>query len=628
MKLLDYRITLPSAVTPFRLIPFGCFAPDTEILTREGWKSRPSLVEGGEVMTLNTRTGKGEWQPIVTLIDHAAGVYPTLYHSPSHEFAITPDHGVWYQWAGKTAWHRRLAHQLPRSSSPSLKLPVAIRYEGKGVALSDEWLQLLGWFIAEGAFSWDRRGKTPRLDARLSQNEEGAAALLVVLERVGAKFHVTRSDRRGRQHRISGVGVVKPRGVELSITLKGDWPHRVWELIPNKLVPMWLLDCTTAQFEAFFDAIVCGDGQWHDRGRRGMLFQKDKTRLDLVQALCAIHGYKSKLSVCRQHPLLYRLTFRKVGVASLHRPLQRVAHDGPVWCLTVRNESVVVRRNGRPVILSNCLHADNEGHRKALWEQCRRDLLQPQTYGIGAGDYRDLLRTTARNYLQGYTADKGTMKTLDDLVDHSTQDFAQTYFAGLGDRMIGLGKGNHLYEYQDGTNDVQQLCKLLHTTYLDNPAFIRLTIRAAGKTVGVLRVLLHHGNWSGGSSRIGGSVNAAENKSIGFDADIYIFSHDHRKWAMHIPKLTIPSRGELQVVERPRCFIRTGCFVAGYDAKCGPGNYVQEKLMHPSDLGYVTLTVRFYQEYDKHRYARAVNKGQRDGGGRPGNMKYKFTVTF
>ncbi len=281
-----------------------------------------------------------------------------------------------------------------------------------------------------------------------------------------------------------------------------------------------------------------------------------------------------------------------------------------------------------------CLHADDPGHRRALWEQCKAELLKPHTYGIGAGDYRDLLRTTAMRYLQGYRADKISLKNLDDLVHESTIDFYHDYFKGLEAKILGLGKGNHLFEYTDGTNDNQQLCQLLHVPYLDNPSFIRLIVKTPdGKTRGVLRILMHHGNWSGGSSRPGGSVNAAEMKAAGFDFDIYIFSHDHRKWAMHIPALTIPRTGELEVIERPRCFIRTGCFVAGYDKKCGDGNYVQDKLMHPSDLGYVTLTVKFYQEYDAKAYERRRVRGQVtdeppskiSGTGRD---KYKFSVTF
>jgi len=278
-----------------------------------------------------------------------------------------------------------------------------------------------------------------------------------------------------------------------------------------------------------------------------------------------------------------------------------------------------------------CLHADDEGHRKGLWDQCRAELLKPHTYGIGAGDYRDLLRTTAMRYLQAYRQDKITLKNMDAIVKESTIDFYHDYFKGLEAKIIGLGKGNHLYEYSDGTNDNQQLCGLLNVPYLDNPSFIRLVVRSPqDRTLAILRILMHHGNWSGGSSRPGGSVNAAEMKAAGFDFDIYIFSHDHRKWAMHIPTLTITRKGALEVIERPRCFIRTGCFVAGYDKKCGDGNYVQDKLMHPSDLGFVTLTVQFYREYDSAAYQRKIlrHPDRRGQGGTTGRSKYKFSVTF
>lgn len=591
-----------------------------------------------------------------------------------------------------------------------------------------------------------------------------------------------------------------------------------------------------------------------------------------------------------------------------------------------------------------CLHADDPGHRKALWDQCKAELLKPNTYGIGAGDYRDLLRTTAMNYLAGYRADKISRQNLDALVRESTIDFYHEYFKGLESKIIGLCKGNHLFEYcledsvealtpsgwkvntdlslgenilafdpitntiswqplqaihrfehdgpavstavgvctyghkwwgrtniqnaphqmvctegqllkcfhvpitgtpqkvvqeseldwfvqlmgwimtdgtlvkcrtkpslnnrvrvfqkpgaktemirdmfarsgyrvcyhiradgigvfefggalsdrarsvfdegkrfsykwlatltprqvrllydtcilgdgcmndiaqkdrarleplmaaliwsglparlnvrkvgpsllcpkgpidmwfltlkerhetwlqakplahhhgimwcptvasgywvarkrgkvfvtgnSDGTNDNQQLCQLLNVPYLTNPSFIRLVIKTpTGKTRHILRLLIHHGHWGGGSSRPGGSLNAMEMKSAGFDCDIYVFSHDHRKLAMHIPTLTISRTGRLEVIERPRCFIRTGCFVAGYDEKCGDGNYVQDKLMHPSDLGYVILTVKCYREYDAKAYERNKRRhpGEHELGGRSGRDKYRFKVEF
>lgn len=310
------------------------------------------------------------------------------------------------------------------------------------------------------------------------------------------------------------------------------------------------------------------------------------------------------------------------------------ADGGDAMKLIERTITIPTRGGEFRLIPFGCLHADSEGHRKGLWDQCREELLKPNTYGIGAGDYRDLLRTTAMRYLRGYNADRTSMKSVDDLVRESTIDFYHEYFKGLEAKIIGLGKGNHLYEYQEGDNDTQQLCRLLNVPYLDNPSFIRLVVKTPdGRTVNTLRILLHHGNWSGGSSRPGGSVNAAEMKAAGFDFDIYIFSHDHRKWAMHIPTLTIPKRGELEVVERPRCFIRTGCFVAGYDKKCGDGNYVQDKLMHPSDLGYVTLTVKFYREYDAVKYKREqsrqpTRKARELRGAGVGRDKYKFKVEF
>ena len=302
--------------------------------------------------------------------------------------------------------------------------------------------------------------------------------------------------------------------------------------------------------------------------------------------------------------------------------------------MKVLDTAVVLDNPNSPLTLIpfGCVHRDDPGFREALWRQCVDEIAQtPNCYAIGLGDYANFLRTTARTYLKAYVADDNSFRELDSMVKGEAIRFYETYLKRIKDKLLGLAEGNHYHEFQNQTTDTQLLCDLAQVPYLDKPCFMRLTVkyRQEGKepkTLKTFKVLIHHGDWSGGNSRIGGDVNAAEMKALGFDFDIYLFSHTHRLWGMHIPSLTIPTTGELKVVERPRVFIRSGAFMAGYDEKCQK-SYAHKKLLHPTELGYCRLGIQFYREYDPARHERyKASMGGRVSG--TGNYKYKFTVKY
>lgn len=283
------------------------------------------------------------------------------------------------------------------------------------------------------------------------------------------------------------------------------------------------------------------------------------------------------------------------------------------------------------IIPFGCVHRDDPGFREPLWRQCVDEIASTNNcYGIGLGDYANFLRTTARTYLKAYVADDNSFRELDSMVKGEAIKFHQTYLKRIQDKLFGLAEGNHYHEFQNQCTDTQFLCDLAQVPYLDKPCFMRLTVKAKigseVRTLKVFKVLIHHGDWSGGNNRVGGDVTAAENKALGFDFDIYIFSHTHRLWGMHIPSLTIPITGELKVVERPRVFIRSGCFMTGYDEKCQK-SYAHKKLLPPTELGYCRLGIQFYREYEKERRERGKKNGSPDPCG-AGLWKYKFSVKY
>lgn len=275
-----------------------------------------------------------------------------------------------------------------------------------------------------------------------------------------------------------------------------------------------------------------------------------------------------------------------------------------------------------------CVHADDPGFRSHLFRQClERIRTEPNTYGIGMGDYQNFLRGTARKFLKSYSADENSFDDLEPMIRNRADQFYKDWLRPIQKKLIGLAEGNHYYQFKNNTTDTQHLCEKADCHYLDKPAFLRLKIVYKGKWVRVFKILIHHGDWSGGYSRIGGDFNAMENKGLlGFGGfDIFLFGHTHRKGGFKVPVMDLSDRGELRLIERPKLFVRTGCFMAGYDPKC-LGTYAQKKLLAPTDLGWVEIGIKFYREYDKAKTARYKLTHPHHRGGQTTNFKYEFEL--
>lgn len=239
-----------------------------------------------------------------------------------------------------------------------------------------------------------------------------------------------------------------------------------------------------------------------------------------------------------------------------------------------------------------CPHVDNPGHSESHWHAFLHDWATTRHgYGIGMGDYHDWLRTHARMFLARYEDDDHSFKELDKYRHQEMAKFARN-FEKVSDRLIGIHVGNHHHAYQDGTNDSQELARLLDSTYLEHTAITRLNFKIPDRPCfKTLTMLSLHGEGVGGGSTAGGDINAMINKGTAWDVDIVILAHNHQKNAAQTVHLGVPTRGSLKLVERPRLFVRSGCFVKGFVKDCY--TYAEQKLMKPTAIGHVKIDIQF-----------------------------------
>ena len=254
---------------------------------------------------------------------------------------------------------------------------------------------------------------------------------------------------------------------------------------------------------------------------------------------------------------------------------------------------IVVPTECTPVRLLpfSCVHLDNPGHSASHWAAFKRDVQEsPHTVVLGLGDYYDWLRTHARKFLERYEDDDTSFDRLHDWRKQKAAEFANE-LRPFRDKIALLSKGNHVHQFPEGTNDVQEMCRLLKVPYGGHGGFLRLSICTPQRGAHVvLNILYHHGEKIGGGSTIGGDINAMAKKAQGWEFDVFIVAHNHQKHGTHKPVLMVPKKGKMELVERPKAFIRAGCHMRGYVRGCV--TYAEAAgLMEPTALGHVVLTV-------------------------------------
>jgi len=246
-----------------------------------------------------------------------------------------------------------------------------------------------------------------------------------------------------------------------------------------------------------------------------------------------------------------------------------------------------------------CIHWP-VGEKDLLREWVRAVAEAENGFTILMGDALDCARTHFRKHVRSYNDDENSQEALDEWHRRDVEALAKE-LEPIKKKIIGAISGNHFWQFQDGTTSDQYLCRLLGIRYLGPYAAIRLDFRDKGGKGGAkhhMTVIAHHNGGSQGGRTTGGDVNGVLRMEHAFDADIYLLSHTHRRHAHKETVLTLNMRGEPNLRERTKVFVRTGAFLKGFksdeptvNAPHFPG-YAESRAYRPTDLGWVTIHIK------------------------------------
>ena len=353
-----------------------CFDDQTEILTEfNGWQLFKDLTPTDRVGTLNPDTHQFEWQTPTAYTDELYKGDMYHYVARSFDLMVTPNHRMYVrrylpmlnrlcpdQLEYPTKSHKtvdinwqfieaqnlsnvyRQEWQMTRCTTGWIGTPmdfveIPIRQAKKyasspikhfGKLRIEDASELIGWYATEGSMCKKHKQFTITQSQRV--NPLYHAQIIDLLTRIGF------TDIQGRGKDLKDITACS---VELC-----DWLSEQCGVGSyNKKIPSWLKACNTDVLRILFDTMIAGDG-WDNN--RGFGYRSvSKQLLNDVSEIAIKLGY----AVTQYGECLSITDTQKYP--TINRGPEIVPYLGRIFCVTVPNGIILVRRNGRTIFSGN-----------------------------------------------------------------------------------------------------------------------------------------------------------------------------------------------------------------------------------------------------------------------------------
>lgn len=339
-----------------------CVDEATEILTAAGWRRFDQVAAGDEVLTLDHETGMSEWQPVLSMhvfpaVERELVRIRTRDHSSlstgTHRWPVVSQRRVW----ADGAWRGRETSRVWRTSDTLSAGDNLVRAAASADApvdpkWSDDFVELVAWAYTEGHI----RGCTGiTLTQSETANPQHVARIDAVLRRLFGAPATSLRESGACWKRTSDSGNAR-------FILTAAASAAVHDVAPNRVPDLlWLRELTPAQLRMFVDVSVLADGWTQPNGGRHF-GQKSRERAESLQFAATLAGIASTFVVRQLSGEPHYVVNLHLGdatdpvraaQASASSTIERVAHDGIVWCPRTANMTWLARRDGTVYFTGN-----------------------------------------------------------------------------------------------------------------------------------------------------------------------------------------------------------------------------------------------------------------------------------
>ena len=354
----------------------GCYDEETEVLTRSGWRHFRELSESDPICTLNPSTHRIEYQTPDALVSFSHHKKMVSVKNRAIDILVTPDHNMYVQ-----------TQQDFRKARNRFQFVKAKDLQSQSLVLrSGEWVG-----IEQRVFTLP---SVTVIDMRRSYAQVQETGALEVPMETWLKFFgtwlcdgsVSKTDGDGFGSHLVSISQESPQRAEIHDMLAGFpvrfvdngvqchvYDKRLGEYLTqfgkaqDKFVPQFIKELSPRQIEIFLDWFAKGDGTRMEHGFR-IFYTSSKVLADDIQELLLKIGrvglVKSRTRGGRrwsadhwadsprvQYEVVERV--QKTNSWLDRRDMETVDYDGTVYCATVKNHVMYVRRNGKPYWCGN-----------------------------------------------------------------------------------------------------------------------------------------------------------------------------------------------------------------------------------------------------------------------------------
>lgn len=341
-----------------------CFSEDTELLTREGWKPFADVRVGDTAGTMNLHDASFEWNVVSDVFKHSHFNELIRFKTPSVDAMVTPDHAMVTvsrksRNIGETVARKTLRRQKAADLATKVfSMPHAAINKQPDYPIDPDVLRFYAWVITEGSISDQGKGGHIRIAQSDNPVKGGMQSLEGVLDRLKVQHskvlrYKAETTTHG-QHRAYDA-------YRFNISRKDKICDMFAKDCPGKTLQSWMLKLSARQAEILFEVLILADGCKNKSALNSFQYAtKHVAERDILQAICATNGWRCTwIKRNRRGSTYYCMTINKRGLSHVHSKPELVQYTGDVYCCSVENQSLIVRRNGKSFVSGNTHRMDS-----------------------------------------------------------------------------------------------------------------------------------------------------------------------------------------------------------------------------------------------------------------------------
>jgi len=371
----------------------------TEVLTYKGWKFFKDVTYEDRMATVNS-SGQLEYNIPEQLIvnDWDGEMYKFYSRVGKIDLLVTPNHNMYVQTENSNrkskafGWKLETAEEVFGKSRYFKKNVEYIREDLDYITINnvnicngmeeaytrriktDDWLEFLGYYLSEGSTTIT---SNKHYVVQIRQlGKENLYKMAGALDKVTSnKINIRENDGR-----------VVVNDKELAVYLKREFGNKY-----NKYIPQFILNtCSKRQLLILYEALMLGDGHIHKKGGGSYNTSSIKLRDNFIELLLK-SGYSGSYTKVYSKgdtlKVFNRLHFAKEDNWTIYIKFKsncpfkskqtdfnekKINYKGKIYCVTVKNHTLYVRRNGCSV------WCGNSGYAKA----CRGNIMALHKLGV------------------------------------------------------------------------------------------------------------------------------------------------------------------------------------------------------------------------------------------------------